>query len=280
MIVTEADIKPNDRLYAALGALAFMLLLFLALLFIIFKTPNPPYPEVGGGGGGGGIELSFGDAPVGMDDFNPDQLSGQAEEVEEVDPNLLTQDVDEDAPTIPPRVNIASAPTKPIEKPKVNNKAIFPNKGGSQGTSTTPGNEGKPNGNPNALFNNGGGKGPGEGPGEGGGKGDGKGKGEGDGEGDSKGPGKSGPRISDNLRARTTSLYKPSCSYDKTGKVRVYVTLDENGKVVSARSGKGTTITDRNAIACVERAARDSKFKVKAGADDEIGYIDYQLGLE
>ncbi|UPT66794.1 MAG: hypothetical protein M0D57_20565 [Sphingobacteriales bacterium JAD_PAG50586_3] len=60
--MTSADVKANDRVYAGLGALLVALLLFLLLIFVVFKTKNPPYPELGGGGGGGGIELSFGDA--------------------------------------------------------------------------------------------------------------------------------------------------------------------------------------------------------------------------
>lgn len=274
MITTGADIKTNDRVYAGLGALLVALLLFIVLLFVVFKTKNPPYPELGGGGGGGGIELSFGDAAVGMGNTNPDQLSGVAAPVEEVNPNYLTSN-DEDAPSIPPKVNIAHAPVKPIEKPKVNNSALFPNKGGSQGSSTTPGNEGKPTGNPNALFNGGGGTGPGEGGGIGGGKGPGNGPGEGPGEGPGKNGNGGGIRFSLTDRVGK-SLPKPCYNSTAQGKVVVDVGVNENGDVISTKIGRGTTVTDQSLQKCALAAAKSSKFSAKSdAAEQQFGTITY-----
>jgi TonB family protein len=243
---------------------------------VVFKTKNPPYPELGGGGGGGGIELSFGDAAVGMGNTNPDQLSGQSTPVEEVDPNILTSDVDADAPSIPPKVNIAHAPVKPADKPKVNNKALFPNKGGSQGSSDKPGNEGKPTGNPNALFNGGGNGGPGTGGGTGGGNGNGKGPGDGDGVGPGKGNG-TGGGINYNIIGRTgKALPKPCYNSSAQGKVVVDVGVDEDGNVISTKIGRGTTVTDQSLQKCALDAAKRSKFSSKADApEQQFGTITY-----
>ncbi|UPT66795.1 MAG: TonB family protein [Sphingobacteriales bacterium JAD_PAG50586_3] len=213
--------------------------------------------------------------PKRMGNTNPDQLSGNPEPVKEVDPNILTSDVDDDAPSIPPKVNIAHAPVKPVDKPKVNNSALFPNKGGSQGTSTKPGNEGKPTGNPNALFNGGGGNGPGEGGGEGGGIGKGKGPGEGPGD----GPGKngSGGGINFSLTGRSgKSLPKPCYNSSAQGKVVVDVGVDEAGKVTSAKIGRGTTVTDQSLQKCALDAAKRSFFSAKADApEQQFGTITY-----
>lgn len=275
MAVTSADSTTNDRIYAALGALLTALLLFLILILVVFTTPNPPFPEMGGGGGGG-IELSFGDADAGMGNMNPNELSGNPEPVKEVEPNLLTSDVDDDAPSIPPKVNIAHAPVKPVEKPKVNNTALFPNKGGSQGSSNKAGNEGKPTGNPNALFNGGGGSGPGTGGGIGGGNGSGIGPGNGPGEGPGNGPGKGGG-INFSLAGRT-GKYLPKPTYNSTaqGKVVVDIGVDEDGNVISAKIGRGTTVTDKTLQDESIRKAKLSKFSTKPDApEQQFGTITY-----
>ncbi len=277
MVTTLADTRREDRIYAAMGAILFVLLLFLLLLFYVFTTPNPPYPEVGGGGGGGGIELSFGDAAYGMGNTNPDQLSGDPKPVEEVQPDVLTQEV-EDAATLPPRINKPTAPVKPVEKPKVNTKAMFTKKGGSQGSSNKAGNEGDPKGDPNSLFKGGGGKGPGEGGGEGGGKGNGKGPGEGDGEGPGKGNGKNGG-ISYSMKDRTPkSLPKPDYPSNVQGKVVVDIGIDEKGNVVSAKIGRGTTVTDKKLQDQALAAAKRAKFSIKADApEQQFGSITYSF---
>lgn len=276
MVRTVADTRTEDRVYAGIGAMLLLLLLFLALMWIVFTTPNPPYPEVGGGGGGGGIELSFGDAPVGMGNTNPDQLSGDVKANDDVQPDVLTQETEDDAPSLPPKVNKPAAPIKP-QTPKVNNNALFTNKGGSQGSSNKPGNEGDPKGNPNALFKGGtGGNGPGEGGGEGGGKGNGKGTGEGDGEGPGKGTGKGGG-INFSLAGRTGKTFPEPC-YDSNvqGKVIVDVGVDENGNVVSTKIGRGTTVTDQRLQKCALEAAKRSKFSTKADApEQQFGTITY-----
>lgn len=276
---TLADVKQNDRIIAAVTSIMTLLALLLLFLWIRFYTPNPPFPEVGGGGGGG-IELSLGDAAVGMGNTNPELMSGNIIPTPQDDymPDVLTDDNDPEAHEIPPKVNKPTVPKK--AEPVVNKKALFQNKGGSQGDGNKPGNVGEPTGDPRALFKGGkGGQGDGTGGGTGGGDGTGDGKGKGDGIGDGSGGPKGnvkGPVIKGISRG---SKYLPTAKYTSRaeGYVVVNIRVDENGKVISASQGKGTTVTESSLINLAISLAKQSTFHPKTGADDEIGTIRYQF---
>lgn len=261
----------NDRLIAAAGSFLFAVGILLILFLVIIYTPNPPFPE--GGGGGGGIELSFGNSVDGMGDVNPDELSGTALPTAPVpvEDNAITQDVEDDAPGVSNEPNKIKN-TTPVPPQKVSNTPLFSKKGGQEGTSGKPGNQGEPNGT--APYKGGGGKG--TGPGKGGGNGDGDGDGNGPGKGSGTGTdGSIGLKILGISRGANYTP-KPQKS-NKEGFVVVNIIVDENGKVVSASQGKGTTLNDSQAIKNAIAAARATTFKVKAGADDEVGTITYQF---
>lgn len=265
----------NDRLIAAAGTLAFVIAIMLILFLYIIYTPNPPFPETGGGGGG--IELSFGNSVDGMGDMNPDQLSGTALPTAPVpEQNYMTEEGDETSPTVnkdpeKPKTNTTQEPVKPQQTSTV---PLFNKRGGQEGNTGKAGNQGQPNGTP-GFKGSGNGAG---GNGTGGGKGNGNGTGDGDGEGPGSGSGKGGqigPRISGISRG-ATYVPRPSSS-QKEGFVVVNIKVDDSGKVVSATVGKGTTLTDSQAINNALAAARRTTFKVSPDSDDEFGTITYQF---
>ena len=58
----------NNKILALTGTLLFHGMLFLLFVFIVFKTPIPPFPETGGNG----IEVNFGDSEDGMGEIQPE----------------------------------------------------------------------------------------------------------------------------------------------------------------------------------------------------------------
>ena len=278
---------PSDKYTATAITIGFHGLLLL--LFILYKiiTPLPPYPE--DGGGGLGMELNFGNSADGMGMMNPDQLSAAGKTPppsKSEEAALLKSETEED--------NYVPEPNKPIKKreakelkreitgpvitktiePVVEQKALYPGKGkgGSEGTTGKPGNQGAEDGDPfSKLYTGKSGKGGdgGEGNGSGGGTGGGNGTGNGTG---------NGPGISFDLAGRgSLSLPKPAYTSQKSGKVVVEITVDEAGNVIKAKAGgRGTTVQDASLFEQAERAARRAKFKsTSGGPDKQIGTITY-----
>lgn len=262
----------------------------ILLLFILYKiiTPLPPYPE--DGGGGLGVELSFGNSADGMGLMNPDQLSSESAKgnppPSEQAP-LLTSEIEENnyVPE-PEKPKVKREPkelkretsgpviTKTIE-PVVEKRALYPGKtgqSGSEGNTGKPGNQGSENGDPYSKLYTGkpgnggdGGEGSGSGGGIGGGNGTGNGLGNGSG-------------ISFNLIGRgAVNLPKPAYTSQKSGKVVVDITVDQQGNVLSAKAGgRGTTVQDASLFDQAERAARKAKFKSNpSAAEKQIGTITY-----
>ena len=135
----------NNRTAALLGTLLFHGLLLLLFLFIVFKTPIPPFPDTGSPG----IEVNFGTSEDGMGEVQPreatslknSQAPALTEEtktkIEKLaapkEDAVLTQET-EDAPEVVKEKPKPEAVTKPVEtpvkevepaKPVVNTSAIY-----------------------------------------------------------------------------------------------------------------------------------------------------------
>ncbi len=268
--------------------------ILLILLFIILRTPIPPYPE-GGGGAGDGIELNLGFSDVGMGS-NPQELASPAEinnpEPEtkvQTDEDVITQDI-EDAPTINVNANKTKkvkkvveknvvtpkiVEKKTIEKPKpiVNTKALYTSKNkstSSDGSSNKNGDQGDPYGSlASKAFGGKGGTG-----GTGGGTGGGNGTG--------TGP-NAGSGISFNLSGRNLQSYpKPEYKQQVEGVVVVEVTVDKDGKVTQAVAGvKGSTTLNEDLLEAARKAASQARFDRKPDAPAfQKGTITYRFRLQ
>jgi len=269
--------------------------ILLILLYIILRTPIPPFPE-GGGGTGDGIELNLGFSDAGMGN-NPQELSTapeitppQPETKVQPDENVMTQDV-EDAPTINEKpvktkkvkkvvARVVETPKKIVKKepekpqPVINKKALFPpskNKTtSSEGNKNIAGDQGDPNGTlASKALGGKGGKG-----GSGGGSGGGIGSG--------VGP-NTGGGISFNLAGRNRlSLPNPEYKQQVEGVVVVEVTVDKDGKVTQAVAGvKGSTTLDEALLEAARKAAILARFDRKPDAPAfQKGTITYRFRLQ
>jgi len=93
----------------------------------------------------------------------------------------------------------------------------------------------------------------------------------------------SGNGISFNLNGRSSrSLPPPPKIHNTEGKVVVEVTVDQNGNVISARSGvRGSTISDAQLLDVAKKAALKAKFNVDKDAPAiQKGEITYFFGFE
>jgi len=177
--------------------------------------------------------------------------------------------------------------TKPVpQKPKVSNStndalsSIMKgsNKGGD-GDDKTAGNKGKANGSlgSNGYYGTGG-----SGGGTGGGNGTGNGIGTGSGYGAGSGGGSGGG--SGYSLGNRKALSKPAPKYtcDEAGKVVVEVTVDQNGRTISATAGiKGTTNTARCLLDQAKIAAMNTKWDADSNAPaKQVGKIIYNFSLD
>ncbi|OOQ60149.1 energy transducer TonB [Mucilaginibacter pedocola] len=257
------EYREENNYPKAFAATGVILAVVIALCyFIVFRDP-PPEQE-----GTGGILVNYGTVDEGMgsdymsidepsvaenaNQSKPDKVTEtpptEEKPVEESsDKNVVTQN-NEDAPEVAanskaPSKTVATQPVKkPVEAPKVNQNALYKGKtnngsGEGDGTGSTPGNQGKTTGT--TLTNNY----------------------------DGTGSGNGG---SLNLVQRSF-VSRPSVSDDKrhAGKVVVDITVDKNGRVVTARAGaRGTTITDADLLQKCEDALLNSQFNSSDTAPD------------
>ena len=70
---------------------------------------------------------------------------------------------------------------------------------------------------------------------------------------------------------------KPAYNANEEGKIVVSIRVDENGNVISATTGQGTTITDRTLVEKTLEAAKKVKFS--AGKNNVYGTITYKFKL-
>jgi len=252
----------------AFAATGVILALVMAMCyFIVFN--NPPPPE----NGTGGILVNYGTTDEGMgSDYmsteqpsvaekanhtRPDKVTKappteEKTKVDASDKNVVTQNT-EDAPEVAANTkkktdNISTQPTKAVSKPTVNQNALYKGKtnngsGEGDGTTNTPGNQGKPTGS--TLTNNYNGTGSGNGG-------------------------------SLNMQQRNFTS-KPAIDDNgrHTGKVVVDLRVDKNGNVTYARAGaRGTTISDSNLLQKCEDAVKNSKLNpLESAPDQQVGTV-------
>jgi TonB family protein len=280
----------NNKILALTGTLLFHGMLFLLFVFIVFKTPIPPFPETGGNG----IEVNFGDSEDGMGEIQPENLTdasstpSTAEEVADppieistpVRPSarpILTQEIEE-APTEtkvePTENNNTAAITEPLkEQRKANAKALYKgnNKSGGntaqgEGETNKPGDQGVKEGSRDSKYH---------------GPGGGSGTAPGNGTNGPGGDGNGGPRYSLTNR-KANSLPVPRAAFQEEGKVVVEITVDNNGNVINAKPGvKGSTTSNPNLLDIARRAAMSAKFNPSSDAPEEQkGTITYNFILK
>lgn len=76
-------------------------------------------------------------------------------------------------------------------------------------------------------------------------------------------------------RRLSGSLTRPTYDTNESGTVVVSISVDENGNVITAEVGKGTTTTDRQLREAAIAAARKAKFEPKAGSGVQHGSITF-----
>ena len=282
--------KSDNRIAAIVGTLMFHGLLLLLFLFIVFKTPLPPFPDAGSPG----IEVNFGTSDDGMGAVQPREVASiknsQAptltEEIktkinnlaEPAEDAVVTQET-EDAPEVTkqkPKVEQVTkpveTPVKPIEpeKPKANVASLYTKKNkadggtsGSEGETGKPGDQGSPDGSMDSKYH-----------GPGGGHGDTPG---------ATGPGGDGTGISYSLGGRKSQkIPLPEYTQQVEGRVVVEISVDKSGNVFSAKPGvKGSTTTNSYLLERAKQAALKAKFNAKPDAPDEQrGTIVYNFLLK
>lgn len=265
-------VKQTNRPLAAILTLAFHGLLILFLVFMIFHTPVPPYPEAGGGSG---LEVNFGNTENGMGNNNSEQLIPISTQnlTQNNDNNVLTEDNADNAIAMNNDDKIKKKDNNPIKinDPVIDSKALYKKKSGD-GNTNTAGNQGKENGELNSKSYTGDG-------GSGGGTGGGHGNGHGPGDGESIGPGHD-KGISYKIDGRTIKyLPKPAYNSKDEGIVVVNIWVGKNGNVTKAiAGGRGTTTANQQLWKLAEDAAKRATFSVNSKAPEEQkGTITYNF---
>jgi len=270
----------TEKQIGIVGTSVFHLIILLILLFFLIYTPVPV-------SSGGGILIDFGNTEAAGGEFEPVMSEPQPSAAQqpvadnENEEESMTQDFEE-APAVKKKpekkAEVKKPVTKPAEtkpkvtekpketKPQVNSKALYSGKGKttegenkSQGIYKGDGNQGRQDGTPGADN-----------------YGDGSGTGSGTGLGISVGGGLQNRKI--------LALPKPEFRVQSQGIVVVEVTVNRDGKVISAEPGKrGTTATDGVLLAAAKKAALQSKFAVQENAQSfqtQTGTITYHFKLE
>lgn len=295
----------SDKKKSLLISTAIYAALLLLLFFIRFWPPYNPENNsaLAEGGGGGGVTVNFGDSDLGSGanyksevlevKNNVKQAPAKATPEEEA---IITQEnsvSDKEDVIIPTKekpkkpVPVEKPIQKPVpEKPKVSNStndalsSILKgsNKGGD-GDDKAAGNKGKANGSlsSNGYYGTGG-----SGGGTGGGNGTGNGVGTGSGYGAGSGGGSGGGSGYSLGNRRALSKPAPKYTCDEAGKVVVEVTVDQNGKTISAVPGiKGTTNTARCLLDQAKIAAMNTKWDADSDAPaKQVGKIIYNFSLD
>lgn len=277
------DTQNTNRPLAWTLSLLFHVLVFLALYLIVMHTPIPPYPLVGGGSG---LEVNFGTSDQGTGDIQPEEyVSVETQDLSKIsgevittdqknvqDEQILTQE-NEEAPAVKTSTKtdskkVATTVIK-INDPVVNPNALFKkkSKGGSEGETGKPGDQGNPQGSMTAKNHYGT---PGSGDGTGTGFGNGTGSG-------------SGSGASFDLSGRTSKyLPKPEYTIREQGTVVVRIWVSKDGFVTRAEAGaRGTTTSSDALFKLATKAALKAKFSPNPNAPEEQkGSITYHFVLQ
>ena len=283
-------------------SIALSLLLYgtmLLILFFIRFWPPANLAELTGGGGGGGVTVNFGDSDLGSganyknEVLNVKNQAKQTPTKATPDESILSQENSTEESLVIPQKEKPLKPTpvlkeepKPVVvKPKVSNNtndalsSIMKgsNKGGD-GEDKTAGNKGKANGSlsSNGYYGTGG---------SGGGTGGGNGTGNGIGTGSGYVIGNGGGAVNGTgySLGNRKAISKPAPKYtcNETGKVVVEVSVDRNGKTISAIAGvKGSTNTAKCLLDQAQIAAMNTRWDASSDAPEkQVGKIVYNFNL-
>jgi outer membrane biosynthesis protein TonB len=283
----------------------------LLILFFIRFWPPSNLAELTGGGGGGGVSVNFGDSDLGMgNDFQNEEkvVKNQAKpipvkEIQEEQDVIAEENSKDEGVVIPKKVNVKKVKeviiketkpvviTKPVkETPKTPTKPqndalsnILKGSKTGDGTGKTAGNQGSANGGLNNSGYGAGGSSGGTGGGNGSGNGTGTGTGSGSGTGGGSGSGSGKGSGAGYSLGDRKALSKPAPAYncDEVGKVVVQITVDKNGKTISATPGiKGTTNTAKCLLDQAKIAAMNTKWSADENAlEQQVGKIEYNFKL-
>ena len=307
--VSEQSTTSDKRKAILLSTLLYATMLLI--LFLIRFWPPSNLAELTGGGGGGGVSVNFGDSDVGMgNNFQNEEKVEKTQskpvpvkEVQEEQDVIAEENSKDDGVVIPKKINTKKVKeviiketkpvliTKPIkEVPKTPTKPqndalanIIKGSKSGDGNGNSAGNQGSASGGLNnsgyGVGGSGGGSGGGTGAGNGTGTGPGSGSGSGGGNGSGNGKGSgSGYSLGDRK-----ALSKPAPAYncDEVGKVVVQITVDKNGKTISAQPGiKGTTNTAKCLLDQAKIAAMNTRWSAdENAAEQQVGKIEYNFRL-
>ncbi|KFF18397.1 hypothetical protein [Flavobacterium hydatis] len=298
----SSPISSDKKKSLLLSTLIYATILLL-LFFIRFWPPANGMTELAGGGGGGGVTVNFGDSDLGSGANYKSEVLEVKNHAKQTpvkstpeEATLSQENSTEESVAIPQKektkkpITVTKPDPKPVvEKPKVSNSTNDAlssllkgsNKGGD-GDDKVAGNKGKSNGN---LSSNGyygtGGSGGGTGGGNGTGNGIGTGSGYGSGSGGGSGSGSGGG--SGYSLGNRKALSKPAPNYtcNEVGRVVVEVSVDRNGRTISAIAGiKGTTNTAKCLLDQAKIAAMNTKWDASSDAPEkQVGKIIYNFNL-
>lgn len=235
--------EKKDRGIAVAGTILVHALIVLILFLMAFRTPLPLPGEEG-------VEVDLGMMDQGMGNVQPEKPAIPQAAQPQQQPNQTKEDIvtqnDEEAPAIEKPKNTKPKQEKPVEEPKptVNQRALFkgnnnPQKGGSEGITGQPGDQGNPNGLAGIKKYDGQG-----------GKGNGTGY-------DLGGRG-------------AKSLHRPNDDFSEEGVVVVDIWVDRQGKVTRAEvATKGTTVINSDMRQKAIQAALRSSFAADTNAPEE-----------
>ena len=300
----------SDKKKSILLALLLYSIMLIILFFIRFWPPSN-LAELTGGGGGGGVSVNFGDTDAGMGNNFQNQEKVVKTAAKQVPVKEIQQEQDviaeenskDDGVVIPKKINVKKVKvviiketkpvviTKPIkEVPKTPTKPqndalsnILKGSKNGDGNTKTAGNQGAASGSLNNSGYGAGGTGGGAGGGNGSGNGTGTGLGSGSGTGGGNGSGNGKGSGAGYSLGDRKALSKPAPAYncDEVGKVVVQITVDKNGKTISATPGiKGTTNTAKCLLDQAKIAAMNTKWSAdENAADQQVGKIEYNFRL-
>jgi len=264
--------EENNYPKAFLATGVILAAVMLLCYFIVFVTPPKPIE------GTGGIMVNYGTTDAGMgDDYTsmeqpsvapkanhtapnkvtPAPPTEQKTQVDNSDKKIVTQN-NEDAPAVTsnskkPSPNIATEAKKAVAKPVVNQNALYKGAkpsngtGGGDGTTNTPGNQGKPTGS--TLTNNYNGTGSGNG----------------------------GTGIAN--RSFVSPPAKPSV-HNVAGVVIIDFVVDRQGNILQVEPGRGTTIVDNALIDKCINAVKNSRVSSDdAAPDNQRGRVKFVFNL-
>jgi len=289
----------SDQKKSIVVATLFYAILLSILFFIRFWPPSNLEELIGAGGGGGGVTVNFGDSDLGsganyksevLDVKNQAKQTPTKAAPEEA---ILSQENStEESVVIPQKVKplkptpvLKEEPKPAVIKPKVSNNTndalssiIKGSHKGGDGDDKTAGNKGKANGSlsSNSYYGTGG-----SGGGTGGGNGTGNGIGTGSGYGAGSGGGSGGGTGYSLGNRKAISKPAPKYTCNEAGKVVVEVSVDRNGRTISAIAGiKGSTNTAKCLLDQAQIAAMNTRWDASSDAPEkQVGKIVYNFNL-